>query len=246
MQLLRTDLYAEADKVISLSGTNSGIIGLGKRAGSDRGAPRPQQRDNGFSQRPYDGTTQSRKREQIAKKRSNLNTSGQDVVCSKCHNKGHTTANCRSSWTKEGKFIGTGEPPPAHYWTQRHAAELKQKKAAMIKKTPPQQTPPQQQQQQPAQRQKRKKTVQAITLADPSAATVLEALCNSEASTFTDAEENFPVAPVDERTVGLSVRTNKLNSKVTAWDIDSEELDLQKWTLTQRNKPSQKPEEPKT
>jgi hypothetical protein len=41
-----TDLYAErADKVISLSGTNSGIIGLGKRAGPDRGASRPQQRD---------------------------------------------------------------------------------------------------------------------------------------------------------------------------------------------------------
>ena len=118
----------------------------------------------------------------------------------------------------------------------------------MIKKTPPQHTPPQQQQQQPAQRQKRKKTVQAITLADPSAATVLEALCNSEASTFTDAEENFPVAPVDERTVGLSVRTNKLNSKVTAWDIDSEELDLQKWTLAQSKKRSAKEriEKPKT
>ena len=52
---------------------------------------------------------------------------------------------------KEGKFIGTGEPPAGHYWTQRNAAELKQKKAAMVKKTPPQQTPPQQQQQQPAQ-----------------------------------------------------------------------------------------------
>ena len=130
-----TDLYAEADKVISLSGTNSGIIGLGKRAGPDRGAPRPQQRDNGFTQRLYDGTTQSRKREQIAKKRSNLNTSGQDVVCSKCHNKGHTTANCRSSWTKEGKFIGTGEPPAGHYWTQKHAADLELLKQQRRKKT---------------------------------------------------------------------------------------------------------------
>ena len=36
-----TDLYAEANKVISLSGTNSGVIGLGKRAGPDRGEPRP-------------------------------------------------------------------------------------------------------------------------------------------------------------------------------------------------------------
>ena len=109
-----TDLYAErADKVISLSGTNSGIIGLGKRAGPDRGAPRPQQRDNCFTQRPYNGFTQ--RPQSIAKKRSDLNTSGNNDVCSKCHNKGHTAASCRSSWTKEGKFIWTGEPPPDHY-----------------------------------------------------------------------------------------------------------------------------------
>ena len=131
-----TDLYAEADKVISLSGTNSGIIGLGKRAGPDRGEPRPQQKDRGYtgySQRPNPQHPQ-----QTPKKRSDLHTSGKDVVCSKCHNKGHTTASCRSSWTKEGKFIGKGEPPPGDYWTQRHAADLKAKKAAMVK-TPPHQ-----------------------------------------------------------------------------------------------------------
>jgi hypothetical protein len=50
-----TDLYAEADKVISLSGTNSNIIGLGKRAGPDRGTSRPQQMDNDYNQRPYNG-----------------------------------------------------------------------------------------------------------------------------------------------------------------------------------------------
>ena len=90
-------------------------------------------------------------------------------------------------------------------------------------KTPPQQAS-KQQQQQPAQRQKRKKVVPAITLADPSAATVLEALYNSETSEFSDADKYFPV--VDERTVGL--RTNKLSSRITAWDIDSEDLDLLK------------------
>ena len=47
-----TNLYAEAHKVISLT-TNSGGIGtLGKRAGPDRGEPRPQQWDRGHTQRP--------------------------------------------------------------------------------------------------------------------------------------------------------------------------------------------------
>jgi ssDNA-binding Zn-finger/Zn-ribbon topoisomerase 1 len=129
-----TDLYAEADKVISLSKTNSGNNGLGKRAGPERGAPRSQQRDNGFKARPYDGATQSRKRETFAKKRPDE----KDVVCNKCHNKGHIAANCKSVYTKDGKFIGRGEPPANHYWTKQHAKEaenLKQKKAAMVKKT---------------------------------------------------------------------------------------------------------------
>jgi hypothetical protein len=118
-------------------------------------------------------TTQSKRRKTQFKKRHLKNTSGKDVtVCNKCHNKGHLAASCRSSWTKEGKYIGEGEPPADHYWTQRNAAELKQKNAAMVKKTSPQQ-----QQQQPAQKhnrnaekdfeegllkqQKRKKTIQA-------------------------------------------------------------------------------------
>jgi hypothetical protein len=96
--------------------------------------------------------------------------------------------------------------------------------------------------------------VQAITLADPSAATVLEALSRSECSEFSDASENFAVLPVvpevvpvpDERTVGP--KTKQLSSKVTAWHLDSDELDLDKWTLAQRRKRSVKEriEEPKT
>jgi hypothetical protein len=78
------------------------LQGTSEKAGPERGATRSQQRDNGFNQRPYDGTTQSRKRESIAKKRSNLNTSEKDVGCNKCHNKGHIAANCRSSWTNQG------------------------------------------------------------------------------------------------------------------------------------------------
>ena len=112
-----TDLYAEADKVISLSKTNGGNGGLGKRAGPERGEPRSQQRDTSFKQRPYDGKTQSRKRDTFAKKRPNQDKSEKDVVCSKCQNKGHTVAKCKSVYTKSGKYIGKGEPPAGHYWT---------------------------------------------------------------------------------------------------------------------------------
>jgi hypothetical protein len=52
-----TDLYAEADKVISLSKTNSGNNGYGKRAGPGNRGTQSQQRDNRFKQQPYDGKT---------------------------------------------------------------------------------------------------------------------------------------------------------------------------------------------
>ena len=62
--------------------------------------PQSQQSDNSFEQLSHDSTTQS------------LNTSGKDVtVCNKCHHNGHLAASCMSSWTKEGKYIGEGEPP---------------------------------------------------------------------------------------------------------------------------------------
>ena len=140
-------------------------------------------------------------------------------------------------------------------------------------KTPPQQQrqqhQQQQQQQQPAQRQKRKKVafkaqavtftdpsaelavpaVKAITLADPTATAVLDDLCQehweTEASAYSSAED-FDVVPFDERTVSL--RTKQLSSKVTAWDLTSEELDPDKWTLAQSRKRSVKEriEEPAT
>jgi len=62
--------------------------------------PQSQQSDNSLEQLSHDGTTQS------------LNTSKRDViVCNKCHLYGHLAASCMSSWTKEGKYIGEGEPP---------------------------------------------------------------------------------------------------------------------------------------
>jgi hypothetical protein len=61
-----------------------------------------------FKQRPYDGKTQSRKRDTFAKKRPNQDISEKDLVCSKCQNKGHTAANRKSVYTNTGKYIGKG------------------------------------------------------------------------------------------------------------------------------------------
>jgi len=160
-----TDLYAEADKVISLSKTNSGNGGLGKRAGPGNRGPQSQQRDNSFKQRAYDGRTLSRQRDNSFKQRPNQDKSAKpDTVCSKCQHTGHSATNCKSIYTKNGKYIGKGEPPANHYWTKRHAEEafekevLRQKQAAMVKKKflkPPQ----------PA--QQKKKSVQSLTVAEP-------------------------------------------------------------------------------
>jgi hypothetical protein len=247
-----TDLYAEADKVISLSKTNCGNNGLGKRAAPGNRGPQSQQRDNSFKQRPYDGKTQSRKRDNSFKQRPNQDKSAKpDIVCSKCQNKGHSVTNCRSIYTKNGKYIGNGEPPANHYWTKRHAEEafekevLRQKQAAMVKKKflkPPQ----------PAQK---KKSVQSLTVPEPLVPSVLSVLDNSDISEFSDAESDFTV---DERTVSTCAdktnslertvntcadKTNSLertvntcadktnSSKPNPWDLDSLDLDLEQWRL---------------
>jgi len=134
-----TDLYAEADKFISLSKTNSGNNGLGKRAGPGNRGPQSQQRDNSFKQRPYDGRTQSRQRDSFKQQPNKDKSAKSDTVCSKCQHTGHSAANCKSIYTKNGKFIGKGEPSANHYWTKRHAEEalekevLRQKQATMVK-----------------------------------------------------------------------------------------------------------------
>ena len=70
---------------------------------------------------------------------------------------------------------------------------------------------------------------------------------DSDESTYTIAEDFETVVPFDERTVILS-RPKQLSSKVTAWHLDSEELDLDNWTLAQSKKRSVKEriEEPNT
>jgi len=132
--------------------------------------PQSQQSDNSFEQLSHDSTTQS------------LNTSGKDVtVCNKCHHNGHLAASCRSSWTKEGKYIGEGEPPANCYWTTRHAANsnsqlrsilgtLKWTSKGLLKQ------------------QKRKiEDHSCLTLAEPLFPSILEALDNSDISEFSDA-----------------------------------------------------------
>ena len=72
------------------------------------------------------------------KQRPQPSTSAKDVVCNKCQHTGHYAKNCTSTFSKTGKFLGTGLPPPNHHWTKKNAAEAKAKKAAMVN-TPPQQ-----------------------------------------------------------------------------------------------------------
>jgi hypothetical protein len=92
-----TALYAEAHKVISLT-TNSNSNGiLGKRAGPDRGEPRPQQWDRGHTQRPNPQHPQQLQGQPRAA-----------TYCTNCHHNGHFADRCTSSWTKEGKWIGRG------------------------------------------------------------------------------------------------------------------------------------------
>jgi len=256
-----TDLYAEANKVISLAGTNNGRNGLGKRAGpSDGGQPRPQQREhkgyNGYSQRPQLQHRQHQRPQQQQRpyqKRPNL-------ICDNCGNPGHSAENCRSSWTRDGKWIGKGQPPPGDYWTHQHAKNLKAKTAMVNTPQRPRQLPQQpshqsqlpsqHQQQQPPQRQIQKKkkvafkvktvtlsdhsvepAVKAITLADSTAAPVLDGLCQdqweSDESMYSCAESQRAKEPSDQRVV---------TEKITAWHIGSEELDLDTWTLANKNK----------
>jgi hypothetical protein len=192
-----TDLYAEADKVISLSKTNGGFNGNGKRAGTERGAPRSHQRDSFKQHRPSNGNNVSQPRGTSFTQRPPPSTSMKDVVCNKCQHKRHVAKNCTAAYTKSGKFIGVGDPPLFHYWTKRHADEAKAKKAAMVK-TPPQQLQQHQQQQyqqqqQQQQKQKRKKTIGAITLAEPLApavfAPILDSMEGSDISEFSSCED---------------------------------------------------------
>ena len=136
-----TDLYAEAEKVISLT-TNSNV--LGKRAGPDRGAPRPQQQwDRGNTQRQHPQQPQGQPR------------SAQR--CSTCGNNGHSAERCTSSWSKEGKWIGRGPQPSNNHWTPKSVKDAK--KAAMLHTLPPRYQQPRQQkkprEQQPHQQQPR-------------------------------------------------------------------------------------------
>ena len=167
-----TELYAEADKMISLAKTNNGFNGNGKRAGP---APRPHQRDNGFKQkRPYNGNTSSQAYTPKDNKPPQPNTPASGVVCGKCQHKGHFARDCTAIFSTTGKFLGTGTPPANHYWTKKNAADAKATKKTAMVNTPPQQQrqqPPQQRPQPPQQQQqqyekKKKKTVGAITLAD--------------------------------------------------------------------------------
>ena len=90
--------------------------------------------------------------------------------------------------------------------------------------------------------------VKAITLADPSAKSVLDDLCDDEwesESAYTSAHSD-ELPDFDERVV--SVKQQQPSSRIKAWHIGSNELDLDSWTLAKSNKRSVKNriEEPTT
>jgi hypothetical protein len=95
--------------------------------------------------------------------------------------------------------------------------------------------------------------VKAITLADSTAATVLDDLCQeqweSDESLYSSAESQRTIVPFDERVVSLrQPKQPQLSSRITAWHIGSKELDLDTWTLARNKKRSVKDriEEPNT
>ena len=90
------------------------LLGATSEACPEIDVPRSQQQDS-FTQQP------------------NQDTSNKDVVCSKCQHK-HTTANCRSTYTTSGIFIGEGKPPPNHYWSKRNAKEAFEEELLKLQK----------------------------------------------------------------------------------------------------------------
>ena len=149
-----TSLYAEAHKVISLAGTNNGTAGLGKRAGpSNNGQQRPQQRPRndytGLSQRPQpQRRPQPQPRQQS--QRPQQRPRNPELWCTNCNNVGHTKETCTTNWTRDGRWVGKGQPPPGDFWTQHHKDKAK---TAMVK-TPQQPRQPYQPRQPPQPRQR--------------------------------------------------------------------------------------------
>jgi len=80
--------------------------------------------------------------------------------------------------------------------------------------------------------QQKRKSVQSLTVAEPSVPSVLSLLDNSDISEFSDSESDHTV---DERTVSTCAdKTNSL--KPNPWDVDSLDLDLELWRLNKAPK----------
>ena len=267
-----TNLYAEAHKVISLAGNNNGATGLGKRAGpSDGGQQRPQQRPRndytGLSQRPQPPRRpQPQQRQQFLRPQQR----NPDLWCTNCNNVGHTKEACTSRWTRDGKWIGKGQPPPGDYWTKQHAKD--KAKVAMVNIPQPRQQPQPRQLQQPRQlttqhrqpqphqlpsKQHKRKVafkalhlpeasdypvVETITLADQAAAaTVMEGLGQDVwESDHSDSESGKTLPPLLDDQRVVSLT----RAQVSAWDLDSEEKNpnsVSSWNLAQSILNSKRP-----
>ena len=108
-----TDLYTEADKVISLSADTRKGNSNGRPNDHNSGYRRDRQRSppprpNGKS----NGRSQSRGGGGSKRQRPN-------VTCSKCQ-RNHETKDCVASWSKSGVFLGKGTPPANHFWSKQN------------------------------------------------------------------------------------------------------------------------------
>ena len=109
-----TDLFAEADKVISLSAGNRKTTPNGQSNGQSSGFRRnrhntPPPRSKSFEGRPqFKGAGGKRQRP--------------SVTCGKCQ-RDHATKDCRAKWSKTGVWLGQGQPPLNHHWTRENGQQ---------------------------------------------------------------------------------------------------------------------------
>jgi hypothetical protein len=134
-----TDLYAEANKVISLSASNRKSTSNGQSNGQPSGFRRNRRNTPPPRSKSYDGRTQS--------KGGGSKRQRPSVTYGKCH-RDHATKDCRAKWSKTGVWLGQGQPPVNHHWTRENGQQAadatrnnnKQKQAATVKTTKPKDT----------------------------------------------------------------------------------------------------------
>jgi len=129
-----TDLYAEADKVISLSAGNRKNTSNGQSNGQSSGFRRNRHNTPPPRSKSFDGRPPFK----VGGGRKTSTRQRPSVTCAKCQ-RDHATKDCRAKWSKTGVWLGQGQPPLNHHWTRENgqqapdATPRKQKQAATLK-----------------------------------------------------------------------------------------------------------------